>query len=102
MRTQDQIIDAIVKVLSQERQVTKVFFFTHPVPNSSQNKISLIIYEDCDPDYIISQFKYETLLKNIGNDVILNILPVNCMDAQKSLDKRLEDYLCIYNKKVND
>jgi hypothetical protein len=102
MRTQDQIIESIVDILSKERQVCKVFFFINRIKGNHLLEATLIIYEDCEPDYIISQGSYEELLKDIANKIQLNILPVNSVDAEKFLDRRLEDLLCIYERKDQD
>lgn len=99
MQTQQEIVDRIVKILSKEKNIDKVFFFGSYLVNGKPYEISLIIYENKSDDYLISQFYYETLLKDIRNEMIVNLLPVNTIEAKRSLDKRLEDALCIYQRK---
>ncbi len=102
MLTQNELIDMIVKILSKEEQVCKVYFFASYLVNGRPYEATLIIYENCETDYIIAQHNYEKLLKEVGNHVALNILPVNKDEAQRSLDRRLQGLLCIYEKKEKD
>ena len=99
MQTKDEIIESIVTILSQEENIEKILFLgDDPIAGEPYN-IALIIFEKDSPDYFISQFHYEALLKDIKQNIIFNILPVNSSQAEVSLNKRLPDALSIYQKK---
>ena len=100
METQNKIINNIVTILSKEDQVDKIIFFGDYLPNGMPYEVTLIIYENCNPDYMISQEKYEKLLKTATQNISLNVLAVNSEEAKRSLDQRLINALCIYEKKV--
>ena len=100
METQNKIIQKIVSAVSTEKHVEKIIFFEDYLVNGMPHEITLIIYESCEPNYIITQEKYEKLLKNIQVNIPINILAVNSEDALRSLDKRLENSQCIYDKKA--
>ena len=102
MLTQNEIINNIVTILKKEEQVDRVYFLASYLVGGMPYEVSLIIYENCRPNYMVSQSNYEQLLRGTTGDIILNILPVNCNDAQKSLDRRLEDTLCIYERKETE
>ena len=99
MQTQQEIIDRIVKILSKDENIDKILFFGSYLVNGKPYEVSLIIFEKESPNYLISQFHYEKLLKEVAQGLILNILPVNSAQAEMSLNRRLEDALCIYQKK---
>ena len=99
MQSKNEIIESIVSILSQEKNIDKIFFLgSEPVDDKPYN-IALIIFEKHSPDYFVSQFHYETLLKDMNGNIIFNILPVNSSQAEVSLIPRLQDALCIYQKK---
>ena len=100
MKTHDEVIENIVKILSVDDNIDKVLFFGAYLVNGKPYEISLIIFEKESNDYLASQFHYEKLLKEIGKDISLNILPVNSTKAQQSLNRRLKDALCIYQRKT--
>lgn len=99
MQSQNEIIENIVTILSKEKNINKIFFLAEDPKENTPYNIALIIFEEDSPDYFISQFHYEALLKNISGNITFNILPVNSNKAEVSLVKRLEDALCIYQKK---
>ena len=99
MQTQHEIIDIIVAALAPLKQVEKIIFSANYLVNGTPYDVTLIIYENCQPNYIVSQQTYEELLKDISNNINLNILAVNADSAQMFLNKRLESFLTIYKKK---
>ena len=99
MRTKDEIIESIVTILSQEKNIEKILFLGDDPIDNEPYDIALIIFEKDSPDYFISQFHYEELLKDIKQNIFFNILPVNSSQAEISLNQRLKEALCIYQKK---
>lgn len=99
MQRKDEIIESIVTILSKEDNVEKVFFFGDEPRDSEPYDIALIVFEKESPNYFISQFHYEALVKDINKNIFFNILPVNSSQAEIRLNLRLKDALCIYQKK---
>lgn len=102
MLTQDAIIDTIVTKLSPIKYIDKVLFSAHYLVSATPYSITLIIYERCRPNYIATQLEYSKLLKELSNTIELNILAVNCEEATLFLNRRLHNFLTIYQKKPSE
>lgn len=97
MQTQNEIIDIIVRMISPLEHVEKIIFSADYLVNGFPYAITLIIYENGKPNYIVTQQEYELLLKSIS--VQINLLAISTQHVTTTLDYRLQDFLIIYEKK---
>ena len=99
MQTQNEIVDIIVRMISPLEHVEKIIFSADYLVNGFPYAITLIIYENTKPNYIVTQQEYELLLKAINGSVQINLLAISTEHVTTTLDYRLQDFLTIYEKK---
>jgi len=66
----------IKEILSQEKEVRKIFIFGSFVKSNHPNDIDIAIFQDSDEPYLQLAMKYRRLTRPIARKIAIDIIPV--------------------------
>ncbi len=66
----------IKEILSQEKEVSKIFIFGSFVKSAHPNDIDIAIFQDSDESYLQLAMKYRRLTRPIARKIAIDIIPI--------------------------
>jgi len=66
----------IKEILSQEKEVEKIFIFGSFVTSANPNDIDVAIFQNSDKPYLELAMKYRRLIRPIARKIAVDIIPV--------------------------
>ena len=80
MRTNRKIKDSLKQqirnILSQEKEIDKVFIFGSFIKSEQPNDIDVAIFQNSDKPYLELAMKYRRLIRPIARQIAVDIIPV--------------------------
>lgn len=88
----------IKEILSQEKEVSKIFIFGSFVKSAYPNDIDIAIFQDSDKPYLELAMKYRKLIRPIARKIAVDVIPIKSTAADSWFLSEIKNGELIYER----